>query len=381
MKRAYFNGSGKFLTTEKRMRAMEKLFSCKKAQSLSEMAIFGGLLLLVLSYLVRWGIGLTSQQDVQMRAFRMALDDSSKEYTRPDAESIISVVEDKWVPDPRNMVGKGDFVPASSQGDVVWGTQMQNPILWVTDLPSTKFVINGVVKTYNFGSLATLSNSMTSRLWVKLPDTSTQKNIQWSGAGNELRCYKPSPDSPQQARILTSEPDMETEIIIDVAIDAIDPKTGAIILVDGQPIPGPWWRIIDVPGNLNNGDPVNLLGVLMPESGGLDPSYMSLDYVKEHSDKVAPVNEPDPGSENYIQGLLPYAKVETRRTESLKLEEVPVGPGYTKSTTDFDSTGTTITRYIRLNSVMGPGLGVVESIPYSPPAAAVKGKWIWQSAK
>ncbi len=334
------------------------------------MAIFGGLLLLVLSYFIRWGIGLTYQQDVQMRAFRMALSDAvNDEYGQSDAETMVALSEDKLNTDPRNMVGKGDFINVVNQGNVVWGNTLQKPMTdQFKDVPRIKYVINGAERTYSLAMMTQISNAMQAELFVYISESQTPIKIQWQGAGNELRCYKPKVDSPQQARILISEAERKTEIVIDVA---------EVRIVDGQPSPGPKWRIVEVPGNLNNGDQINILTVMMWENGNIDGSLMNLDYVREQADQFAPLGEPDPGSEYKLQGLLPYAKVETKRKETLNLEEVPnSGLGYTKSTTEFDTTETTVTHYIRTNAG-----GLVLSFPYSPSPAAGKGKWTWQSAK
>ncbi len=345
-----------------------QIFLDKKAQSLTEMAIFGGLLLLVLSYFIRWGIGLTYQQDVQMRAFRMALSDAvNDEYGQSDAETMVALSEDKLNIDPRNMVGKGDFINVANQGNVVWGNTLHKPMTdQFKDVPRIKYVINGAVRTYSLAMMTPISNAMQAELFVYISEGQAPIKIQWQGAGNELRCYKPKADSPKQARILISEAEKKTEIVIDVA---------EVRIVDGQPSPGPKWRIVDLPENLNNGDPVNILTVIMPENGNINANFTSLDYVREQADQFAPLGEPDSNSENKLQGLLPYTKMETKRKESVHLEEIPGGSGYTKSTTDFDTTESAITHYIRLNT------GQVFSFPYSPAPAVGKGKWTWQSAK
>lgn len=358
LKAIYSNGSGKFRTAENRSNDIMKRFSCIKAQSLTELAIFGGLLLLVLSYFVSWGIRLNYQQDVQMRAFRMALASVVTEgELRPDAEATVAVIEDKLVPDPRNMVGKGDLITVSGQGNVIWGNQMQRPMSSDPyDMPRLKYLINGVERNYSVAVVKSITNAVYNKIWVLLPDKITRKEIQWSGSGNELRCYKPTDSSPQQARILTSDTEMKTEIITAVS-DTAD---------------GNLWYITVLPETLNDGDPVTVLDVLMTECGDLDTKFMDLDYVREHADEN---NDkiPDAGSEQKLQGLLPYAKVDVNRKESLLLQEFAPGPLGYESTTKFD-VSTTITHYLRKNG------GAVISFPYTPPAKTTKG-WIWQSAK
>lgn len=346
--------------------SLRAVYFNKRAQSLSEMAIFGGLLLLVLSYFVNLGIRLTYQQDVQMRAFRLALSEACNEGTyQPDAEATINLVEDKIGPDPRNMVGKGDILTVANQGNVLWGNTLQNGIIAPYsdgDVSRLKYVINGVVRDYGASNIHTISNSAYNKLWVDRPDLGKREEIQWGGPDNgiELRCYKPTADSLQQARILIPaavDIDNTTEIILDVSLTE----------------EGPLLRIIKLPETLSNGDPVKVLDVLNPEGGELDIKYMNLDYIKEHADQAAPFG-PDPGTENKLQGLLPYTKSDLHSAESLLLQEAKPGPTGYESTTQLNRVGTTVTHYIRLND------GTVPSFIYTPPEKVVE-PWLWQSKK
>jgi len=351
---------------------LKTAYFSKKAQSLSELAIFGGVLLLVLSYFVSLGIKLTYQQDVQMRAFRMALFASARESIRPDAESSVAIIEDKYAPDPRNMVGKGDLVTVAGQGNVVWGNQMQRPMsMDPVDSPRLKYVINGVERDYSVAEVRTITSGMYSTIWVLLSDQVTRKEIQWS----ELRCYKPTPDSPKQARILlnpleTDPAKIETEIITAVSeTSGINPPLGKS---------GDLWAIVELPENLANGDPVNVLNVLMSEYGDIDPKYMNLDAVKERA--IEYTTTPFFNSEYNLQGFLfGQSRVSKNSKESLLLDETGPGPSGYKSTTQFD-VETTITHYVRKNSGKKPELGFPDTFSYSPPLKPVKG-WIWESAK
>lgn len=339
-----------------------KPFFCKRAQSLSEMAICGGLLLLVLSYFVNLGIKLTYQQDVQMRAFRLALSEACNEGTyQPDAEATVTLVEDKISPDPRNMVGKGDILTVASQGNVLWGNTLQNGIKAPYsdgDMARLKYIINGEVRDYSVNNINRISNNNYNKLWVEIPEQGIRKEIQWGEPGNELRCYKPTADSPQQARILVSSIDMITEIITNVSLQE----------------DGPLLQIIKLPETLSNGDPVKELDVLNPAGGDLDSNYMNLDYIKEHADRAAPPG-PDPGTENLLQGLLPYTQSDLHSAESLLLQEFKPGPAGYESTTQLNRVGTTVTHYIRLNDGARP-----KTFIYTPPEKVVR-PWLWQTKK
>lgn len=315
--------------------------------------------MLVLSYFVSWGIRLNYQQDAQMRAFRLALASVVTEgELRPDAEATVALIEDKLVPDPRNMVGKGELSTVSGQGNVVWGNQMQKPMsLGAYDMPRLKYVINGVERDYSTAMAMAITNAMYDKIWVLLPDQVSRRQVQWGGAGNEIRCYKPTNSSPQQARFVISNPDLETEIITAVS----ETEDGIL------------WYIIGFPETLNHGDPVSQFNVLMTEYGNLDVRFMNPDYVKEHAD-LDNDGIPDPSSENKLQGFLPgQSGMETRRKESLLIDDTTTKH---ESYTQFDTTGTTVTHHIRLNMAPLP-----LDFSYSPPEAAHKGSWVWTTSK
>ncbi len=343
---------------------LKPVYLTNKAQALSEMAIFGGVLLLVLSYFVTMGLRSLAQQDVQMRAFRMALNEAWNMKPRPDAAASVTLLEDKRVPDPRDLTGRGDFITVAAQGGAVWGNQMQNPVRDpIDDMPRINYVINDIPSSYTTATLATLSYTMYDYLWVQIPEEPNRRRIKFSNTiGNDLRCYKPTDTSPLQARILLGG--MTTEIITDVS----------------ETEDGPMWRIVEIrpikPNTLNDGDEIPLLDVMMPESGALAPNYMDANVIKE-----AAGYPPAAGTQDLLQGLLPVAKMETRRIKnSLQLDEFPAsGLGVYRSTTEFDTTGTTVTHYIRMNAVIPPG--PVIPFSYTFPEAGEKGKWYWQTDK
>lgn len=342
---------------------MKTIYLTNKAQALSEMAIFGGVLLLVLYYFVTMGLRSLAQQDVQMRAFRMALNEAWNMKPRPDAAASVTLLEDKRVPDPRDLTGRGDFITVAAQGGAVWGNQMQNPVRDpIDDMPQLNFVINGMPSSYNTASLATLSSNQYDYLWVQVPEELTRRRVNFSDTPglNDIHCYKPTDTSPLQARILLE--DGRTEIITEVS-EAED---------------GPLWRIVEIrPNTLNDGDEIPLLDVMMPESGALNPKYMDANVIKEEAGYP-----PVAGSQDLLQGLLPLAKIETRRSKnSLQLDEfLATGLGVYRSTTEFDTTGTTVTHYIRLNAVINPP-GPLIPFSYAFPESGEKGNWFWQSDK
>lgn len=351
----------------------------EKAQSLTEIAVFGSILLLVLAYFISQGIRTTYQQDVQMRAFRMALSQAYNQISKPDAEATVVLVEDKRVPDPRDIAGKGEFVPVAGQGNIIWGNSMQSSIRsgMSEDLPRMNFKVNDFEESYLTATVRTISPSSwvdnpadpycpddprcsqipLDSLYVQLPGQENRTKISWS----DLRTLKPTDDSPNQAHVLMPDEDeFETEVISEVATSE----------------KGPMYRITQIPGDLKDGDPISAIEILLPEDGTINPNYLNLDYVKEQAIQKNMAS----GTENKLQGFLPMTKVDVQRKNSLKLEEVPGSEGYYKSTTEFDATGTTITHYIRLNPFGGPEENI-ETITYSPPENTNKGTWVWQTAK
>ena len=95
----------------------------RKAQALTELAIFGSILLLVFAFMVRMGLLYMNRQDINMRAYRKAMSLAIKS-DNPDPSATVLLVEDKHIPDPRDMAGTGDITPAQGYARVVWGNTL-----------------------------------------------------------------------------------------------------------------------------------------------------------------------------------------------------------------------------------------------------------------
>lgn len=311
-----------------------------KAQSLTEVATFGSVLLLVLSFFISYGMRYLHQQDSNMRAFRTALADA---YTtnRPDASSSLLLVNDKHIPNPRDTFGVGGVEPIIGQGDVVWGNTLQNGYVTpgvspLSELPRIKFVINKDTHEYTTASYTTVTNvKYPDGFYVQLYGSKTRTLITWAN----VRCYMPEGDTSPQAMILVGDPQQgyETEIITEVA------GTDS----------GPLKQVISVlPVNPPHGDPIWGFLVLDPQAGEINPDYFALntdlydDGIYDGNPDVTPAN---------LQGYLPVARRVTRG-DTLSLEERSK-TGYYKST-DNINTNVEVTHKIgknKLNQLNQPG--------------------------
>jgi len=89
-----------------------------KAQSLSEMAVFGSILLLVLGFLLRYGLQYNYQQQVKMDAFRRSMK-MAEDSNAPESQQIM-VVKDAQIPNPQDMFGQGERTTIRGSSDILW---------------------------------------------------------------------------------------------------------------------------------------------------------------------------------------------------------------------------------------------------------------------
>ena len=315
-------------------------FNNRKAQTLTEFAAFGSVLLLVLSFFISYGMRYNYQQDVQMRAFRMALSEAYNNVNnRPDASASVVLVEDKHIPDPRDMFGAGNIVPVQGGAEVVWGNSMQDQYPDITDnslLPKMKYAINGTEREYRtagYGFIAInldIVNGIGTEFYAILPGKNKPQLIDWL----KVKCYQPTPDSPKQAMVML--PDYETEVINEVYLRPVGSSSGFIK-----------YQIIGVrtvPETASNGAPVDRLNLLSPDSGQINPNYMQL------NNDVNKDGVPDVTQDN-VQGLLLDSEQKIRRSGTLAIEETP-GKTISTGTSSFrNSNGDTIiTHKIRSSS-------------------------------
>ncbi|MDD5477965.1 MAG: hypothetical protein PHG87_07225 [Candidatus Omnitrophica bacterium] len=310
----------------------------KKAQSLTELATFGSVLLLVLSFFISYGMRYNYQQEIQMRAFRTALAQAYTNTNRPDASASVVLVDDRHIPDPRDMFGAGSIVPVEGGAEVTWGNTMQDGYLNVTNpplLPTIKYVFNDrnpanrAEREYKTAGYNYIDNAYP--FYVILPGNTAPQLITWVNVRN----YQPTPDSPQQAMVLL--PNQDKEVITELYLKTAGPTPGYIK-----------FQIIGVrtnPPNGGDGTPIDQIYLLSPSSGEINPNYMQLnnDVDMNGTPDVTPAN---------IQGLLLEDKQDIRRSGTITIQETP-GKTISTSTYSFkDKAGnpTTITHKIRSSS-------------------------------
>jgi hypothetical protein len=124
---------------------------CSKAQSLSEMAVFGSILLLVLGFLLRYGLQYNYQQQVKMEAFRrsmkMAADSDASQSQQ------VMVVKDAQIPNPQDIFGHGERTTIRGSSDIFWSNNTSGvDYSDATTLPSMTYVFNPD-RTFSRGSV------------------------------------------------------------------------------------------------------------------------------------------------------------------------------------------------------------------------------------
>ncbi len=125
------------------------LFS-RKAQALSELAIFGSILLFCLSTLIQYGLDSNYQQQVQMEAFRKA-QRIAYYKTGPGAAVSLTVLKDRPMPDPSDSWGFADRVPYVSGAGFTWDNNQSaeyvkhfNDLVNASDLPTSYFDVDHI---------------------------------------------------------------------------------------------------------------------------------------------------------------------------------------------------------------------------------------------
>ena len=333
-------------------------------QTLTEFAAFGSVLLLVLSFLISYGMRYNYQQDAQMRAFRMALFEAHKNdinnVNRPDASASVVLVEDRHIPDPRDMFGAGNIIPVQAGAQVTWGNTMQEKYTDLKDpsLPRMKYVLNdpnngGKELEYRTAGFYSITNAVkadgtpTDPFYAMLPGNPKPQPISWEN----VRCYQPTSESDRQAMILlnpdeTDNSKKETEVISEIYLQVGSTNMSYVK-----------YQVIGVvPAAAVHGDQLTGLDLLSPKGGDINPNYTQLGGDTGELDKagnpiyVTPTN---------VQGLLLDSDQTIRRSGMLKVEEAP---GKTKTTSAYNFSNvkgaTIITHNIRSN------VGT-ESIPYT----------------
>ena len=329
-------------------------FNNKKAQTLTEFAAFGSVLLLVLSFFISYGMRYNYQQDVQMRAFRTALFEAHKNdinnVNRPDASATVTLLEDKHIPDPRDMFGAGNVIPVQAGAQVTWGNTMQEKYNLKDDssLPRMKYVLNDPNKggkeleyrTAGYYSI-TAAEDINGQFYAILPGNTMPQLIPWT----RLRCYQPTPESDKQAMILLDPAETDPKKIEKEVISEVYLPVGSTPYVKYQVIGV-------VPATASDGDPLIGLDLLSPKGGDINPNYTQLGGDTGELDKAG---NPIYATPTNVQGLLLDSDQTIKRHGELTVGE-DAGGIKTKSNYSFSNKegSTTITHKIRTNTNSKP---------------------------
>ncbi len=100
---------------------MKKLTDNKKAQSITEMAIFGVLLLVALSFLVRYGMVYNNRQKANMLVFKRALQEA---FTQDSSSMVLVNYEN--ISNPQDRFGIGDRQTFQSSANIYWSNGTTN---------------------------------------------------------------------------------------------------------------------------------------------------------------------------------------------------------------------------------------------------------------
>jgi hypothetical protein len=330
----------------------------KKAQTLVELAVFGSLLLVVLAYFVNWGLSLNYQQELNMRAQRMAF---AQAYYPPSptthGSAQVILAEDHHIPNPQTIVGRGNYTTVAGSGDATWGNSMypdKNHVFsMAADVERINFDINGQKSDYSTGGV---TSKVTGTFWVFLPELGiyVEKTL------GDLRVWKANKDpaTELQAKMwlngIGTYTQTDTFLVQEVAWE-----NGGIPM-----------KVLAVYSSVSpaqEGDPVTRIDVLDPNLGGINTWMMSYDFVKNYA-----LHKGQPGSiATWVQGLVPVNKVTENAQNSLLLEETRGMGGEWKSTTTVDAT-TNVEHTIKTQA-----WGDI-TVPYS---STVNKSWQWTTPK
>jgi hypothetical protein len=263
------------------------------------------------------------QQDVNMRAFRMAMADAYTKDT-PGADTSLVLLEDKHIPDPQDMFGIGDVASVGSGADVIWGNTLMTGYAEESDLPRIKYVINdpedgGAEVEYTTNAFRLIQPVETTPdpdhvhgFYIQLPGQERQY-VEWS----DVRCYWPSGDNntPKQAMVYVGS--YEKEIIDSIALISTWPML-SIIGVGSD--------------STEHGDPIDRILLLDPARAEINLAYTNLNACVDSSDDIPDVNE------QTLQGILYDKNIKINRDDKLTLEEKSGAGGYWKSVDSIDTT-------------------------------------------
>jgi len=348
-----------------------------RAQSLSEFATFGSILLLALSFFLAYASRYTVLQNGQMTAFRLAMNQAFL-TNRPDASGSVSMVS--GLPKPQDTLGLGNTESNEFRSQVVWGNTLGKSYLEPgVGMPRIAYYgLKADGSSVEYTTKGGFGITTDEPIRAKLSGSTELQIIPWS----KLRCYQADPSnpaSPRQAMYIIGDDTPDDSDNTSQLIETVYLSQGTLGL---RYVP---YEIIGVwPPGASQGDAIIGLDLLSSAEGQINPNYLTLGAdTGDYADSVATTEFVNAGT---LQGYLHADDQVIKRESTLRLEETPGAAGYWKSTkTDSLLSGSQTTRKMRKNGrppYPGPGLPwpdpTIETYPISNPESITK---IWQTPK
>ena len=124
----------------------------QKGQALVELATFGTILLFCLAMLVNFGLQANYQQEIEMKAFRQAMQQAYNNDSKgPSAGSDVNLIEDKVGINTQDPYGVSERYPFGAGSKVTWNNNIMDEYLDQSNntrpeyLPQTSYKVNAEV--------------------------------------------------------------------------------------------------------------------------------------------------------------------------------------------------------------------------------------------
>lgn len=132
-------------------RKLNKIFN-NKAQSILELAIFGSIIIFLLSVLIQYGLNFNTSQHLSLQTFRKALEIAKTKTLAesPQVQESLTVIKDLPTPNPSDPFGIAETSPVMAQASALMSRDASAgyDTLSYSELPKVDIMINGVKKTY-----------------------------------------------------------------------------------------------------------------------------------------------------------------------------------------------------------------------------------------
>ncbi len=141
----------------------------RAAQAAMELAIFGAITLFVIGLLLKTGLNMSHQTNIQLRAFRRALLESyqtsqglysgtTKTGIAARNSASVTILEDRLSIDPDSKTWTSDRFPVFGTGSGSFSVQMMYPAAWGTDenIPVMDMFINGQRFVFSMAGFRTI---------------------------------------------------------------------------------------------------------------------------------------------------------------------------------------------------------------------------------